>query len=408
MHTHIGVGMHGDNKHWLKTIRMKEKTVNKKYLSLIAFIITAFFFNSAVLAQNNATDTEKQLRELRTLINQLKNELKNVKGQKGNLEKQLQDSEVDIGDLLKKINTLKGQLNDQQTKLKSLQKERQQLQLARRQQQHLIKQDINAAYRMGRQSHLKQVLNQQDPATLSRQLRYYDYFLTARADNIQSYLHTIDELDRVEPAIAYKETQLKISKQDLETRFTHLQSRQQERKQTLARLQKLITDKDSELLQQEQNSQRLAKLLQQLNNAIANLKIDSATPFPKRKGKLPWPVKGPVWRSFGTPRIGQLKWDGMVIKANSGTQIKAVHHGRIVFADYLRGYGLLTIIDHGDGYLSLYGRNQTLLKDMGDWVSTGDIIATAGNTGGQQYISLYFEIRHKGKPSNPKRWLARR
>ncbi|MFL0797522.1 MAG: peptidoglycan DD-metalloendopeptidase family protein [Cellvibrionaceae bacterium] len=382
--------------------------MNKNLFSLIAFITAIAFFNGTAFAQENATDTEKQLRELRTLINQLKNELKNVKGQKGSLEKQLQDSEVDIGELLKKIDKLKGQLNDQQTKLKSLQKERQQLQLARRQQQHLIKQDINTAYRMGRQSHLKQVLNQQDPATLSRQLRYYDYFLTARADNIESYLHTIGELDRVEPAIAQKESQLKVSKRDLEKRFNRLQNRQQERKQTLARLQKLITDKDVELQQQEQNSKRLSKLLQKLNNAIANLQIDSATPFPKRKGKLPWPLKGPVWRNFGTPRIGQLKWDGMVIKAREGAKVKAVHHGRIVFADYLRGYGLLTIIDHGDGYLSLYGRNQTLLKDMGDWVSTNDVIATAGNTGGQQYSSLYFEIRRKGKPSNPKRWLARR
>lgn len=385
-------------------------TFRNSLLSTILLTVSLLLMLSGpTLAQSDATQTEQQLKELRSLINQLKQELQQVKGQKGKLEQKLQDSEVDIGETLKKINDLKSKIDNQQTKLKELRKDRQQLQLARRQQQHFIKQDINTAYRLGRQSHLKQVLNQQNPATLSRQLRYYDYFLSARAENIESYLSTINKLNQIEPEISHKETQLRDSKTSLESRYSQLQSKQSERKQTLTRLQKIIRDKDSELRQQQQNRQRLTQLLERLTQAIANLKIDSATPFPRLKGKLAWPLKGRVLHSYGSARMaGRLKWDGMVIKARNGTPVKAVHHGRVVFADYLRGYGLLTIVDHGDGYLSLYGRNQTLEKNTGDWVSAGEVIATAGNTGGQSQTALYFEIRKKGKPTNPHRWLARR
>lgn len=136
--------------------------------------------------------------------------------------------------------------------------------------------------------------------------------------------------------------------------------------------------------------------------------LPTEKPFSKQRGKLYWPAKGKVknlydhWRS-----VGKVKWQGNIIKAKEGAPVHTISNGRIAYSDWLRGYGLITIIDHGDGYMSLYGHNQTLLKEVGDWVENNEIIATVGSSGGLKSVGLYFEIRHNGKPSNPSRWCKK-
>ena len=126
-----------------------------------------------------------------------------------------------------------------------------------------------------------------------------------------------------------------------------------------------------------------------------------------RKGKLRWPLNGRIAHRFGSARNGPIKWQGWLINANSGTEVKSVHQGRVVFSNYLRGFGLLLIIEHGNGYMTLYGHNQELLKDTGDSVQTNEVVARSGNTGGLDKSALYFEIRSQGKPANPKKWMAK-
>lgn len=134
----------------------------------------------------------------------------------------------------------------------------------------------------------------------------------------------------------------------------------------------------------------------------------SNRPFKELKGKLPWPTQGKIIKQFGSARAtNKVRWQGLMIASDEGAPVHAVHHGRVVFADYLRGHGLLLIIDHGDSFLSLYAHNQMLYKEIGDWVSAGEEIATVGQSGGQDQAGLYFELRHQGKPTNPNSWLKK-
>lgn len=186
-------------------------------------------------------------------------------------------------------------------------------------------------------------------------------------------------------------------------------SRQQHRKSTLAKLNTRITRQNLALSQLKEDKAELERILEEVTQALASMKLPGNNqPFASFRGKLSWPVSGKISHRFGSSRVaGKLNWDGVMINAAGGTQVKAIYHGRIVFSDYLRGHGMLLIIDHGDGYMSLYAHNQILYKVAGDWVSEGETIATVGSTGGRSAPGLYFEIRHRGKPDNPAKWCRR-
>ena len=152
----------------------------------------------------------------------------------------------------------------------------------------------------------------------------------------------------------------------------------------------------------------LTRLIAELTSILSDYPITSDAPFTELKGGLTWPVAGTLLHDFGQPRAGGgLKWNGVVLAASRGSEVRAVYHGRVVFADWLAGLGLLVIVDHGDGYMTLYGYNETTLKSTGDWVAPGDVIATVGDSGGQARAGLYFEIRQGAKPVNPKAWITR-
>lgn len=354
-------------------------------------------------------DQQRKLEELKSTIEQLQKELKKVKGSRDGLQQDLEKSETEIGELLKNIDKIKTDLNKHKDQLSSLHTERDTLKKAKRGQQHQIAEQIEAAYRLGQQSNLKLLLNQQSPERVSRMMKYYDYFLDARANKIDTYIDTISELNRLEPAIADKTQQLDKSRKQLQQRHHKLNDQQQQRKQTLAALGRSIASKDQQLKSMAADRARLQKLLDEVAATIAALPTpDGGIAFAKRKGKLAWPTRGRLSHSFGSSREGTaLKWNGMVIAARTGIDVNAIHGGRVIFSDYLRGHGLLTIIDHGHGYMSLYAHNQSLYRETGDWVETGETIATVGNSGGREQAGLYFEIRKDGKPTNPKRWLKK-
>ncbi len=267
---------------------------------------------------------------------------------------------------------------------------------------------MQAAYTLGRQSHLKLLLNQQQPDQIARMMRYHDYVIEARANKFDEYRQTITRLNEVEPAIKNTVATLSAIRSDLEKKHGLLVDQQKQKELTLVRLRKTIKNKDDELRKLERDQKELEQVIAVVEDLINDLPLPNAyQPFDKLKGKLPWPLKGKVTNRFGATRKGRVKWDGLMITAEEGTDVKAIHHGRVIFANWLRGQGLLMIIDHSDGYMSLYAHNQVLLKEPGEWVQANDIIGRVGNSGGQQQAGLYFEIRYKGKPSNPKRWCKR-
>ncbi len=357
------------------------------------------------LAQTSEEEYQAKLQELQKNIALLKTELNKVKNSRDQLQSDLQSSEVDIGDLVKKIEQLKGELASQKKQLTQLNQKQDELQLARQGQQQQIAQHINAAYRLGNQSQLKLLLNQENPDSVARMAKYYAYFLDARAAKIDTYLDTLAELDTIKPQIEARTQSLQQSQDQLQQRYRQLSDKQAERKRNLARLSDSIQRKDQQLQKMAQDRQQLEKLLAEVAAAIANLALPGdGQPFARLRGKMPMPAKGKLLKRFGSTKVAGLNWEGVLIGAQSGTNVSAIHHGRVVFADYLRGQGLLLIIDHGDGYLSLYGHNQSLLKEPGDWVSSGETIARVGNSGGQNQAGLYFEIRHNGKPTDPTKW----
>lgn len=358
---------------------------------------------------DDADQKREQLHKLEKEMVELRKLLDEFKSQRSDLQNALRKSEIDIGKIQNQVRKIQEQLEKEQSELKSLQKQRGELQGAKHSQQKLIEQQILAAYQIGQQKKLKVLLNQEQPEKVTRALTYYDYFNQARSEQIETYTDIISELNSLEPRIAEKANRLTTAKQDLDQQHKRLLTRKNEREKNLARINSAIANKDQQLRQAAKDQRELERLLEAVEQTLANIRIPSDfRPFVHQKGKLHWPVSGRPLNRFGSRREGtNLRWQGVNIGAREGSTVKAIHHGRVVFADWLRGTGLLLIIDHGDGYMSLYAHNQSLLKETGDWVTAGESIATVGNSGGKTQAGLYFEIRHNGKPTDPRRWCKR-
>ncbi len=372
-------------------------------------LLLCLAFSVGPALADDASDYEKQLKELQSNIQKLQKELKEVKSSRDELQDELEESESDIGELLKKIEKLKSEMEQQDEQLQSLHKERSELQQARREQQAAVAEQVQAAYRLGRQSQIKLLLNQEAPERVTRILTYYDYLLAARSDKLTSYLNTLNRLDAIEPEIEAKTAALARDKDALSQRHRELAERQEKRKQTLAKLNSSISSSDQRLAKMQRDRERLEKLLGEMTSTIASIPLPGdGQAFSRSKGKLPWPTKGRVQHRFGSSQVAdKLQWNGLLIQAPAGEPVVAVHYGRVVFSDYFRGHGLLVIVDHGEGFMSLYAHNQSLLKETGEWVSAGEHIARVGSTGGRESPGLYFEIRQGGRPTDPAQWLAR-
>ena len=359
-----------------------------------------------LFAGSSLADDREKLKAVSEHIRKLEQSLKNVTGQRDLLAEELRKTETEAARLNKNINQLKKQLKQLQRELDQLRRQQNQLQSDRRNQQQLIFTQINAAYRLGQEEPVKLLLNQEDPELVTRTFKYYDYFLQARAKKLSSYIATLQALAETELAISQKTERLSRQREQLTYDHQQLKQRQQKRQQVLGKLDRQIKTEQQQLAKLQRERTHLENVLKALEEAIEDIAMPSdSQPFTNQRGKLRWPVKGKLKHSYGSRRNANMKWEGWLLSANEGTSINTVHHGRVVFSDYLRGHGLLIIVDHGDGYMSLYAHNQVLLKEAGDWVSANEAIARVGNTGGRKDHALYFEIRHNGKPTNPKRWL---
>ncbi len=375
---------------------------------LTAVLAVAISVCAPAMAQTTKED-EARLEALRANIQALKKELDKVKTDRSGLMSELESTETTMGELNQKVETLKKELQNNQSQLNDLRSEQEGLTQIKKQQQGSVAQHLDAAYRLGRQSRFKLLLNQQDPAEFSRNLKYFDHIIAARAEQIQSLSQTAARLDEMEPILAATASRLEANRTSLLQQREDLDKHKQERLRTLKLLEQSIASKDSQLQAAEADRQQLQTLIKQVAaaaKAAGSASLDQ--PFAKLKGKLPWPAKGKLLHGYGSSRVqGKLQWQGMLIGAAEGEPVRAVHRGQVVFADYLRGHGLLVIVDHGGGYMSLYAHNQTLHKHVGDKVESGERIADVGQSGGRDAAALYFELRAKGEPIDPRQWLAK-
>lgn len=372
-------------------------------------LMVACALSFLINAPNVSADQQSDLKQLQENIAKLQKELKDVQGTRSNLQQELQKSESEMGELLKKIDKVQRELKEQDKQLNELNQKRDKLQAARHQQQEQVAEQVRAAYQVGEQSQLKLLLNQQSPERLTRMVAYHQWVFAAHSEKLDAYLSTLNELDDLEPQIVAQQRGLQANQTQLDKQRQNLKQHQSQRQKVLASINSTISTKDQELHQLQEDRQRLQTLLQEVARTVGKVPLPTGgEAFSSRKGRLPWPTQGRVTSKFGSSRIGsQMQWSGMLISSSAGQPVIAVHHGRVVFADYFRGHGLLLIVDHGEGYLSLYAHNQSLFKATGDWVKAGDSIASVGNSGGQEQTGLYFEIRHQGKPIDPAPWLAR-
>jgi len=373
-------------------------------------IVFLFSLVISQLTQVSWADEQADLAKLQQDINKLQLWLKETESEHDKLNQQLRQSDEKIGAIAKKIDATRTQLNEERARLKKLQAEQSQLRFLKAEQKQQLAKQLNGAQKLGNQGTIKVLLNQDDPQQISRMLKYYEYFNHARMDSIQTLITNLKRLNNIESEILTQRNKLIKTESSLLKKNKLLNTEKKQHKKLLASLDARRQQKNNDLSQKQKDQKRLQNLITEVATLLDNsVRKQDARPIRSLKGKLPRPTKGRIAKAFGNYNAkARNKWQGWLMKGYEGSAITAVHHGRIVFSDWLRGFGLLLIIDHGDGYLTLYARNQSLLKSVGDWVYQGENIATLGASGGFKEPRLYFEIRHKGIPQDPAAWLKRK
>jgi len=376
----------------------------KKISSLI--LLSCLFVSIASQASNNNEKTKAQnnakLTDVQQAIAKQESNIFDTNQARSTLELQLKRDDLAIAKAAKAINDTEQNLKATHKKIAKLGKEKQQLSQQKRAQEQLLAKQLRSAYTTGQHDYLKLLLNQDQSEKIQRTISYYQYLNKARIKEIDNFQVTIAALLQVTTEHQEQLSQLKALKKSQQQQKLALSNNKSKRTKTIRALNKQLLTSKQQLVKLKTEEANLTAALQKLA-ALIRAEIDLIG-LSKLKKKLSWPVKGRLLRSFGSRKQGYLKWKGVLLGAPLGRQVRTIHNGTILFSDWLKGYGLLTVIDHGNGYMSLYAHNQTLLKSVGDRVETGEPIALVGQSGGQDQAGLYFEIRHQGKAVNPKLW----
>ncbi|WP_020681116.1 murein hydrolase activator EnvC family protein [Marinobacterium rhizophilum] len=352
--------------------------------------------------------TEAQIQRLQKDIGALQSSIRTQQGERKSLQQALRDSEAEIGQLGNQLADLEQKLAQLGSRAGDLEQRRDALRASLAASTDQLQRQLRKQYRLGNQPRLQVLFNQRDPAQIDRMLHYFDLINGELVAQLTLYQQQLAGLESTELALDETQSELLVRRNELKARQQRLDAARAERKATLAMLAKSIDSKQGRLKSLDADRRQLESVLVKIEKALKEAKMArEARSLPQLKGKLSWPVDGRLVRAFGNTDSG-VSYDGMLIAAQTGREVRAVHRGRVVFSDWLRGYGLLLIIDHGGGYMSLYGHNQRLLKEPGAWVDAGDAVATVGNSGGYTEPSLYFAVRFNGKPTDPARWLAGR
>lgn len=350
---------------------------------------------------------EQKLERLSQTIQQLEKELSKTKDSRNQLQQALKKSEQEIAGLLKNIQDTGEALAREKKQLAQLNGQKLHLEALRKEQSGHISEVVRQAYLLGKHSQIRLLFSQEQPDKMLRLLRYHDYFLSAHKTKIDEYSATLEKVRVLANRIETKQTSLQTQNAILKKQHDELEKQQLKRRESLAAFKIQLKKKGESLEQLFRDREHLERLIGEALLAIENIQMpQGADSFANQQGKLSLPSSGRIVQHYGSSRMqGRLRWQGVLIAGNIGDEIRAIHHGRVIFSDYLRGQGLLIILDHGDGYMSLYAHNQMLFKEIGDWVENGESIASMGNSGGQDQVALYFEIRHHGKPKDPRLWL---
>lgn len=401
-------------------------------LTLLASLLCGLLVPGLSWAGAKVEQSKEDLNRLHERIESLKKELDSTKEAHKDAADELKQSEKAISETNRKLYDLTKQHKQNRNALAGLQQQKLSIETTVKEQQDLLGAQLYQQYLHGQQGYIQVVLQQQDPGAIARQLHYYSYVSKARAALITSMQHNLGKIAKLNDETASALKELTELKQQQEQERRELQAQKNERNKVLKQLSAKISSQRGEISKLKRDEKRLSQLVERLariipktipskrssskkssepvgrNESLPTEAFDGGN-FAALRGKLRLPVRGDIANRFGDSREDTgVSWKGLFIKSAEGNEVKSVASGRVVFADWLRGFGNLLIVDHGDGYMSLYGNNQSLLKRVGETVSGGDTIAAVGNSGGNETSGLYFELRHRSKPLDPLGWSSLR
>ena len=387
------------------THRSQKRTLLVLILGVLALFPCILHADEARIASKKA-----ELEELKKRISVLQDGLRDSESRLNREDSVLRDVDMRINEINLSLRDLEGQKSEVLKRMDALGKSRQQTSIELEREQRVLGEQMRAAYISGNEEYIKLLLNLQDPATVSRILSYYRYISRDRVETITQINTYLEEMARYEADFLERRQELESVIEKQKQRWQSLDLAYREQMAAVKRLRNQVSEESEEIRRLQTDEQALLKLLKELQSVLEELLEDerSKDSFRDHRGKLSLPVNARISASFGSRRnIGNLRWQGIMLRGKSGSEISAVYSGRVVYADWMRGFGLLLILDHGDGYMSLYGHNESVLVEEGDWVESGQSVATMGMSGGGAQPGLYFEIRHKGKPQDPMRWCRR-
>ncbi len=379
---------------------------NKFFLFLI--VSACLLFNPLLKGQENPAQID--LEALSQTISDVQLQIERTRQQRSSIEIEIETNEKAIRDINFDISNVERLINTEQIRLTELEHQSVVLNTEKNIQEGLIGQYVLAAYQNGKEEYLKLLLNQQNISSSAKVLRYYQYFNNARTAKIAEFQKILIEIDVISSDIQESSRNLSTQRDTLLEQQKNQEFRQNERLNLLNELNITLASRTNELSRLEVQYEEMALLIEELSRTIID--ISSGTQdedFLSLRGVLPWPLEGPLLNAYGENyELGDLNWEGVTIAGPYGAKIQAIHQGRVIYSDWFSNSGLLLIIDHGDGYMSLYAHNQLLYKKVGEWVISGETIASVGNTGGRNENGVYFEIRYNGEAQDPTNWLVRR
>jgi septal ring factor EnvC (AmiA/AmiB activator) len=402
---------------------------------MLTLMLSLLLHASWCLAEKKPEQPKQALNQLQKQLEALKKELDQAQEEHKDAADALKESEVAISGANKKLHEISKQQVNNKKELAKLEAESKSTNLALSQQQKLLSGQLYQQYIHGQQSYVQMILQSERPSEVARDLHYFSYVAKARADLINKMQSNLNKIAKLNTLTASKLQEIAALKQKQIDEKRTLELQKKQKSKVVKSLSQQIAEQRGQIKKLSRDEKRLSELVSRLAKiipkkkqttkpssqsikptpntqvAINNDKLPSdnftGVNFSALKGKLRLPVRGEVSNHFGSIRQDSgISWKGLFIKTNEGAEVKAVAPGRVVFADWLRGFGNLIILDHGDGYMSLYGNNQSVLRQEGDMVKSGDTIASVGNTGGNESNGLYYELRNQSRPFDPMAWSS--
>lgn len=360
--------------------------------------------------EQRETEAAKKLEQVRAQIRALTQQQRQLEGERGEAARAVREADQQVGAAVRALRQTEAAIATREAELSKLERDQAALEQRLSSQRETLAALVRSAYALGRHEQLKVLLAQDRVADLARAMAYHRYLQADRSERIRGLMDELQALADLTRQVEARRAELLATRNTQQRQLAELEGQRAQRRALVAELDARHKDSAARIAALGRDERALMQLLERLRDALADVprQLEDGRPFAQRRGALPWPLSGALLTGFGGKLPDGRASEGWLIAGTAGAEVRAISHGRVAFADWLKGYGLIVIVDHGDGWMSLYAHNDALLRDAGDWVRAGDPLASVGSSGGQGRAALYFELRQNSKPVDPRNWLQRR